>query len=104
MFRYKCHYYNVTGIHSDAVKPDFLQHAQEAEQHAELLAKRIVELNGSPNFNPEGLAQRSRSEFSSHNSDIISMIRADLVAERIAAESIQSVLGGSDPMIKRRAN
>ena len=80
MFRYKSHYYNVSGIHSDSVKPEFLQHAQEAQQHADLLAKRIVELNGSPNFNPEGLAQRSRSEFP-HNSDIVSMIRDDLVAE-----------------------
>jgi bacterioferritin len=89
----------VVGIHSDAVKPEFLQHAQEAEQHADLLANRIVELNGSPDFNPAGLAQRSRSEFS-HPRGIVDMIRDDLVAERIAVESYSEIarwLGSDDP-------
>ena len=103
VLRYKSHYYNVSGIDSDAVKPEFLQHAQEAQQHADLLAKRIVELNGAPNFNPEGLAQRSRSEFP-HNSDLISMIRDDLVAERIAVESYSEVARrlGSDDQTTRK--
>jgi bacterioferritin len=103
VLRYKSHYYNVSGIHSDAVKPEFLQHAQEAQQHADLLAKRIVELNGAPNFNPEGLAQRSRSEFT-NNSDVVSMIRDDLVAERIAVESYLEVarwLGSDDPTTRK---
>ena len=103
VLRYKSHYYNVSGIHSDAVKPEFLQHAQEAQQHADLLAKRIVELNAAPNFNPEGLAQRSRSEFP-RNSDLISMIRDDLVAERIAVESYSEVARwlGSDDQTTRK--
>jgi len=103
VLRYKSHYYNVSGIHSGAVKPEFLQHAQEAQQHADLLAKRIVELNGAPNFNPEGLAQRSRSEFP-HNSDLIAMIRDDLIAERIAVESYSEVarwLGSDDPSTRK---
>jgi bacterioferritin len=103
VLRYQSHYYNVCGIHSDAVKPEFLQHAQEAQQHADLLAKRIVELNGAPDFNPAGLAQRSRSEFSA-NTDLISMIRDDLVAERIAVESYSEVarwLGLDDPTTRK---
>ena len=103
VLRYKSHYYNVSGIHSDAVKPEFLQHAQEAQQHADLLAKRIVELNGAPDFNPAGLAQRSRSEFSA-NADLIAMIRDDLVAERIAVESYSEVarwLGLDDPTTRK---
>ncbi len=103
MLRYKSHYYNISGIHSGAVKPEFLQHAQEAQQHADLLAKRIVELNGAPNFNPEGLAERSRSEFP-HNSDLIAMIRDDLIAERIAVESYSEVarwLGTDDPTTRK---
>lgn len=103
VLRYKSHYYNASGIHSDAVKPEFLQHAQEAQQHADLLAKRIVELNGAPDFNPGGLAQRSRSEFSG-NADLISMIRDDLVAERIAVESYSEVarwLETDDPTTRK---
>jgi bacterioferritin len=99
VLRYKSHYYNASGIHADAVKPEFLQHAQEAQQHADLLAKRIIELNGAPDFNPAGLAQRSRSEFSQPRG-LIDMIHDDLVAERIAVESYSEVarwLGAADP-------
>ena len=83
--RYKSHYHCASGIHQDAVKPEFLQHAQEAERHADLVAKRIVQLNGLPDFNPAGLAERSRSEFI-EGSNVVEMIREDLVAERIAVE------------------
>jgi bacterioferritin len=103
VLRYKSHYYNASGIHSDAVKPEFLQHAQEAQQHADLLAKRIVELNGAPDFNPAGLAQRSRSEFSQPRS-LVEMIRDDLIAERIAVESYAEVsrwLGSDDPTTRK---
>lgn len=103
VLRYKSHYYTATGIHSDAVKPEFLQHAQEAQQHADLLAKRIVELNGAPDFNPVGLAERSRSEFST-NPDLVKMIRDDLVAERIAVESYSEVarwVGTDDPTTRK---
>jgi bacterioferritin len=103
VLRYKSHYYTACGIHSDAVKPEFLQHAQEAEQHADLLAKRIIELNGAPDFNPAGLAQRSRSEFAQPRG-LVDMIRDDLVAERIAVESYAEVarwLGSDDPTTRK---
>jgi bacterioferritin len=103
VLRYKSHYYNVSGIHADAVKPEFLQHAQEAQQHADWLAKRIVELNGAPDFNPQGLAQRSRSEFP-RASNLSDMILQDLIAERIAVESYSEVsrwLGDDDPTTHR---
>lgn len=103
VLRYKSHYYNVSGIHSDAVKPEFLQHAQEAQQHVDLLAQRIVELNGAPDFNPAGLAQRSRSEFCQPKG-LVDMIRDDLIAERIAVESYSEVarwLGLDDPTTRK---
>ncbi len=90
MLRYKSHYFNAAGIHADAVKAEFLQHAREAQQHAESIANRIVELNGEPDFNPRDLAARSRSEFRSPPG-LIEMIRDDLVAERIAVESYSEV-------------
>jgi bacterioferritin len=86
VLRYKRHYFTASGIHSEAVKSEFLQHAIEEQQHADWAAERINQLGGEPNFNPDGLAARSHSEYG-EGSDLQSMIRENLVAERIAIES-----------------
>ena len=44
------------GINSEGVKAEFLQHANEEQQHADQVAERITQLNGEPDLNPEGLA------------------------------------------------
>jgi bacterioferritin len=96
--RYKSHYYRSMGINSEAVKPEFMQHAQEAQQHAAMAATRIVQLNGAPDFNPEGLASRSRTEFKEPET-LEEMIKEDLIAERIAVEFYSEIihwLGDSD--------
>jgi bacterioferritin len=103
ILRYKSHYYRAAGIHEDVVKPEFLQHAQEAQRHADLAAQRIVQLNGLPDFNPEGLAARSRSEFV-EASNVIEMIREDLIAERIAVEFYSEIvhwLGDKDLVTRK---
>jgi bacterioferritin len=61
--RYRRHYYMAVGINTESIKAEFIQHAQEEEQHVDWLATRIVQLNGAPNLNPEGLATRSHSEY-----------------------------------------
>ena len=81
--RYKNHYYMAQGIHSQAVANEFLQHAREEEAHADAVAKRITELNGKPNFDPDGLKTRSHAEYKDVEK-LEDMIREDLVAERIA--------------------
>src|ERR1700692_4381970 len=63
VLRYKRHYFMARGIHAEPVKAEFLQHANEEQQHADWVAERITQLNGAPNFNPEGLASRSHSEY-----------------------------------------
>src|SRR5215831_8369275 len=63
VLRYKNHHYMAAGIHSQAVAQEFLEHANEEQRHADLIAERITQLNGEPNFNPEGLATRSHSEY-----------------------------------------
>ena len=96
--RYKSHYYRAYGLISHPVKVEFLEHAQEAQQHAEQVATRIVQLNGAPDFSPEGLASRSRSEFRTGGS-LRDMIKEDLIAERIAVEFYTAIirwLGDSD--------
>jgi bacterioferritin len=100
---YMRHYYMATGINSEAVKAEFQQHAKDEQQHADWVATRIVQLNGRPNFNPEGLSSRSHSEYVEGN-DLLSMIREDLVAERIAVESYAEIirwLGNNDPTSRK---
>ena len=87
VLRYKRHYYTAKGISSEVVKKEFLEHAREAQQHAE----RIVELNGQPDFNPETLTGRSLSQYTNAWS-LPEMIKEDLVAERIAVESYSEVV------------
>jgi bacterioferritin len=71
---------------AETVKKEFLEHAQEAQQHADSIAERIVELNGEPDFNPETLTGRSLSQYTNART-LYEMIKEDLVAERIAVES-----------------
>jgi bacterioferritin len=88
---YKRHYYTVKGIDAASAKKEFLEHAQEAQQHADRIAARIVELNGQPDFNPETIAGRSLSSYT--NTLVLhEMIKEDLVAERIAVESYSEVV------------
>src|SRR5690349_3469238 len=82
VLRYKRHYYMAEGITSEAVKAEFLQHAVEEQGHADQIASRIVQLGGSPDLNPEGLAARAHTEYVA-GSTLREMIKEDLVAERI---------------------
>ncbi|MES2019255.1 MAG: ferritin-like domain-containing protein [Pseudomonadota bacterium] len=99
VLRYKRHYYTVRGVDNGPVKAEFLEHAQQEQQHADLLAERIVQLNGSPNFNPATLVARSHAEYDEAD-DIQAMIRANLIAERVAIESYRQMIaaiGDKDP-------
>ena len=99
VLRYKRHYYMATGIHAQAVAQEFLEHANEEQSHADIAAERITQLGGEPNFNPEGLATRSHSQYVEGKS-LLDMVREDLVAERIAVESYNEIiryLGDDDP-------
>jgi bacterioferritin len=103
VLRYKRHHYMAKGIHSQAVAEEFLEHAAEEQEHADLIAERITQLDGEPNFNPEGLLTRSHSEYVEGES-LVDMIREDLIAERIAVESYSEIiryLADNDPTSRR---
>ena len=103
ILRYKRHYFMAEGIHADPVAQEFLQHANEEQQHADEIATRIVQLGGEPNFSPEGLSSRSHAEYVEGES-LVEMIEEDLVAERIAISSYAEIarwLGESDPTTRR---
>jgi bacterioferritin len=101
--RYKNHYFMAKGIHSEAVAQEFLEHSQEEQQHADMVADRIAELNGDPNFDPEGLVTRSHSEYVECDA-LEDMIREDLIAERVAVATYSEIvrwLGNDDPTTRR---
>jgi bacterioferritin len=103
VLRYKRHHFMASGIHAASVAAEFLEHANQEMQHADSLAKRIVELRGEPNFSPDGLAERSHAEYV-EGSSLKDMIKENLIAERIAVESYRemiSYLTGKDPTTQR---
>ena len=99
VLRYKRHHFMAKGIHAQGVAAEFAQHAAEEAAHADLLAERIVQLGGAPNFSPEGLATRSHAEYV-EGKDLAEMIKEDLVAERVAIDSYGEAIryvGDNDP-------
>ena len=99
VLRYKRHHYMASGIHAQSVAAEFLEHANEEQGHADQIAQRIVQLQGSPNFSPEGMLTRSHSEYVEGGS-LVDMIQENLVAERIAIDSYGEMIryiGDDDP-------
>ena len=103
VLRYKRHYFMAKGIHSESVKSEFLEHANEEQQHADQIAERIVQLGGEPDMNPESLTARSHSQYD-ESEGLREMLREDLVAERIAIESYREIaqwLGDRDSTTRK---
>src|SRR5580765_2895569 len=101
--RYKRHYFMAKGIHAEGVAAEFLEHANEEQQHADLIAARITQLGGAPDFSPDGLATRSHAEYVEGRS-LVEMIKENLIAERIAIESYLEMIAyleGRDPTTRR---
>lgn len=101
--RYRNHYFMAKGVHGATVADEFLEHANEEQDHADRVAKRITELGGTPNLNPDGLATRSHAQYG-EGETLEDMIREDLVAERIAIATYSEIvrwLANEDPTTRR---
>ena len=99
VLRYSMHSIAATGISSESVKDEFAVHAKEEHEHAMMVAERINQLGGKPNFNPEGLVSRSASQYA-EGENLVDMIRENLVAERIAVDHYRELIryfGDDDP-------
>jgi bacterioferritin len=91
VLRYTMNAVAAAGLSSESVKNEFDEHAAEEQQHMRQVAERINQLGGIPDFNPEGLATRSASQYST-KTDLIEMIKENLVAERIACEHYRELV------------
>jgi bacterioferritin len=103
VLRYRRHHFMARGIHSQSVAQEFLVHSNEEQGHADLIAARIVQLGGEPDFAPDGLSRRSHAEYIAGDS-LAGMIKEDLVAERIAIDSYREFiqyLGDKGPTTRR---
>lgn len=103
VLRYRRHHFMARGIHSHGAAQEFLQHSNEEQGHADQIAERIVQLGGAPDFAPDGLLSRSHAEYVEGDS-LVSMIKENLVAERIAIDSYRDIvqyLGEKDPTTRR---
>ena len=103
VLRYRRHYFMAKGIHSKGIAGEFLAHSNEEQGHADLIAARIVQLGGEPDFSPDSLTRRSHAEYV-EGATLTEMIKEDLVAERIAIDSYRAFiqyLGDKDPTTRR---
>jgi bacterioferritin len=100
VLRYTMHAVAATGIASDGPKEEFAEHAEDERRHMGLIAERINQLGGVPNFDPEGLATRASSEYGKSDLNLVGMIRENLIAERVAIEHYRELVrffGQKDP-------
>jgi bacterioferritin len=91
VLRYKRHHFTASGAGALQVAAEFLAHAVEEQAHADLVAARIVQLQGEPDFDPDTLTKRSHSQYISGRS-LREMISEDLVAERVAIASYNEII------------
>ena len=99
VLRYTMNAIAAQGLSSEGVREEFAQHAKEEQAHMMAVAERINQLGGVPNFNPEGLASRSASQYA-EATNLVEMIRENLVAERIAVDHYRELIrffGNDDP-------
>lgn len=103
VLRYKRHHFMARGINSESVAEEFLEHANEEQEHADQIAERITQLNGEPDMNPDVLSKRSHAQYV-EGKDTLDMIKENLVAERIAIDSYKQMIlyiGEKDPTTRR---
>ncbi len=103
VLRYKRHYFTADGLSSAKIAEEFMVHATEEAAHADRLAQRIVQLGGQPDFSPDSLTKRSHAAYDD-STDLKSMIRANLIAERVAIETYSqliTLIGDKDSTTRR---
>lgn len=103
VLRYKRHHFTAHGLASPKIAEEFMVHANEEAAHADQIAERIMQLGGEPDFNPAGILERSHAEYDT-STDLKAMVRANLVAERVAIESYRqmiTLIGDKDPTTRR---
>lgn len=103
ILRYKRHHFTAKGLTAPHIAEEFMVHALEETGHSDRLAERIVQLGGEPDYSPDSLSRRSHADYD-ENLDLKAMVRANLIAERVAVETYRQMIelvGDKDPTTRR---
>lgn len=103
VLRYRHHQIIAKGIDRPQVAAEFLEHALDEERHMMMIAERINQLGGDPDFNPGSVTQRTATEYGTGR-DLLKLIEEDLIAERIAIMVYRKLIdwfGSKDPTTRR---
>ena len=99
VMRYRHHQVIAKGIDRPQVAAEFKEHADDEHNHMMMIAERINQLGGNPDFNPGTVAQRTATEYGT-GIDLKKLIEEDLIAERIAIMVYRELIvwfGAGDP-------
>ncbi len=103
VLRYRHHQIIAKGLAAPEVAAEFQEHAEDEHKHMMMIADRINQLGGNPDFNPQTIAARTATEYGL-GVDLKQLIKDDLVAERIAIMVYRKLIdwfGTGDPTTRR---
>lgn len=103
VMRYRHHQIIAKGIDRPQIAAEFEEHANDEQRHMMMIAERINQLGGNPDFNPGTVLQRTDTEYGTCT-DLIKLVEEDLIAERIAIMVYRELInwfGAGDPTTRR---
>jgi bacterioferritin len=103
VMRYRHHQIIAKGIDRPQVAAEFKEHGDDEQRHMMMIAERINQLGGNPDFNPGTVPQRTATEYGT-GKDLLKLIEEDLIAERIAIMVYRELIewfGPKDPTTRR---
>jgi bacterioferritin len=103
VLRYRHHQVIAKGIDRPQVAAEFQEHAEDEQRHMMMIAERINQLGGNPDFNPATIMQRTATDYGT-STDLLKLVEEDLIAERIAIMVYREMIewfGSGDPTTRR---
>jgi bacterioferritin len=103
VMRYRHHQIIAQGVNRPQVAAEFKEHADDEQKHMMMIAERINQLGGDPDFNPGTVPERTATEYGT-GIDLLKLVEEDLIAERIAIMFYRELIewfGSADPTTRR---
>ena len=99
VLRYRHHQVIAKGIECKEVAEEFKEHAEQEEQHMMMIAERITQLGGDPDFHPASVIKNTATEYGKQK-DLVGLIEENLLAERVVIMIYRKLIaffGDKDP-------
>jgi bacterioferritin len=103
VLRYRHHQIIAKSIDFPQVAAEFKEHAEEEERHMLMIAERINQLGGNPDFNPATILERAATDYGK-GTTLVEMITEDLIAERVVISVYRKLIewfGDADSTTRR---